>query len=119
MKFNIKLIITIFLASQMVLFLLSFILYRNISLLHYINLSFYISFIQLSFSLMVFTVNTGFFDITARSFRVMFSGKHTTKEEIKEMTPLSQIFSFNYFPILISGIINLLFMLIGLYLYYI
>ena len=118
MKFNYKAILYIILLSQTLIVLLSLLLYKNISLLYYINLSFYISAFQLMISIMLFTINTGFFDITAKSFRMIFSDKNS-REEKKEITPLSQIFTFNYLPILISGILNLLLMLVGLSFYYI
>jgi hypothetical protein len=118
MKFNYKVTLSIFLVSQILIVLLSLLIYQNIFLLHYINLSFYISVFQLMISIMIFTINTGFFDITAKSFRMVFLNKNSIKEDKKEITPLSQIFTFNYLPLLISGILNLLLMLVGLSFYY-
>ncbi|MFE8700377.1 DUF3899 domain-containing protein [Cytobacillus sp. FJAT-54145] len=111
--------IFLFLISQLAIILISIFNYQSVTLLHYINISFYISCLFLFTSLIIFTVNTGFFDRITKSFRLIFSGKDVTKEMVEEMRPLSQVISFNYSPILMNGILNTFLMLIALSIYYI
>jgi hypothetical protein len=105
-------------ASQVLIFAISFINYHNISLLSYINISFYISAALLLTSLVVFTIRTGFFDTIARSFSFSASrGKN--KKSFDEITPVSELVSFNQKPLLFYGLVIGLFMLIALACYYV
>lgn len=106
-----------FLCCEVVIFLTSLILYREISLLHYINISFYIGGLFIILCLLFFTVQSGFFDVVTKSFRRVFAGKDVTKQEVEEMTPLSQVITFNYSPLFITGLCVLISMLIALLLY--
>lgn len=119
MKKHIKPSIYVLLFSQIAIFVISLILYRNISLLHYINLSFYLSLLCIMFSLTIFTINTGFFDVTDRSFRrLLFAKRGVSKEHIEQIRPLSEMITFNYLPLLISGILTFTCMLTALFFYY-
>lgn len=113
-----KILSFLLLSSQIAVFLCSFIIYHEITILHYINVSFYIASIFLFLSLFIFTLNSGFFDFATKSFRLIFSGKNVTREEIEEMRPLSEIFTFNYSPVFVIGVFNLGLMLIALFIYY-
>ena len=104
---------------QVAIFLLSLFVYREISLLHYINISFYISFLFILFSLLIYTINTGFFDLMAHSFQKVFARNHVSNEQKEEIKPLSQLITTNYSPLSIAGIIQLLLTLVSLFLFYI
>ncbi|CAM3770272.1 DUF3899 domain-containing protein [Mesobacillus thioparans] len=109
-----------FFSSQLVVLFLSYIYYRNLTLLTYINISFYIASALLFTSLIVYTINSGFFDTMSNSFRTVFAKKEEggKKKAFEEMTPLSELVTFNANPLLIIGIMNFAFMLAALYVYY-
>ncbi|WP_071459146.1 DUF3899 domain-containing protein [Bacillus massilinigeriensis] len=106
-------------SMQILVFLLSLAMERELTLLHYINFSFYIAGGMLLLSLLLYTVTGGFFDNISHSFRVIFRSRNKleTKEE-EEITPLSEIVSLNYFPLAMAGLFNLLLMLAALAAYY-
>lgn len=113
-----KLKLALLLCSQLIIFILMF-FSNSISVLSYINNSFYISSLLLLISLAIFTVNTGFFDVVTKSFRLIFAGKDVTRETEDEMRPLSQIITIKYSPLLFVGFINLALCLAALFFYYI
>lgn len=117
MKKQINRIIIMFTVSQLIIFLLSFLVLKDISLLHYINISFYIGSIFIFVSLLITTVNSGFFDVVSNSFRLFFAGKSMTKKEVEEMRPLSKVITFDYSPIFINGVLITVVMLIALFIY--
>lgn len=110
-------IISLFCISQLLTILLSIIVVKQISLLSYINISFYIGFLFIFISLLFLTVKSGFFDVITKSFRLVFRGKHVTKKEVEEMERPSNIFEFNIIPLLICGLLMIVFMLGALYIY--
>lgn len=118
MKQRISRIVIFFLLCQIAIFLLSFFLYHEINLLNYINLSFYLGGIFILLSIFFFTVERGFFDIITKSFRRVFAGKHVTKKQIEEMTPLSQVITFDYSLLFINGVLITVIMFIALYFYF-
>jgi len=105
-------------ASQVLIFALSFINYHNISLLSYIDISFYISAALLLTSLLVYTIQTGFFDVISKSFN-MAASRGKNKRRFDEITPLSELISFNQKPLLFYGLIVGFLMLIALAFYYV
>ncbi|WP_079508101.1 DUF3899 domain-containing protein [Mesobacillus jeotgali] len=109
-----------FLVSQAIVFLLSLVYHGEITLLSYINIIFYIASALLFTSLLVYTVNSGFFDTMSYSFRSVFARKEEgeKKKSFEEMIPLSELVTFNANPLLIVGIFNLALMLGALYIYY-
>jgi hypothetical protein len=109
-----------FLGSQGLIMLFSLVYQQSISLLSYINISFYIASFLLFTSLIVFTVNSGFFDSFSHSFRTVFAGKGEgeKKKSIDEMTPLSELVTFNANPILVVGLLDFFLMLAALSFYY-
>ncbi|TKC18284.1 DUF3899 domain-containing protein [Robertmurraya kyonggiensis] len=109
--------ILLFLSSQAAVFLLSFLYNKEITLLHYINISFYIGSLFILVSLLFFTIRSGFFDAVTKSFRQVFAGKNVKKSEIEEMTPPSEMISFNVLPFLLNGILVTVVMLLALYIY--
>jgi hypothetical protein len=109
-----------FLGSQILVLGISLAIFREISLLNYINISFYIASFLLFTSLLVFTVNSGFFDTISYSFRTVFAGKDEDgkKKAFDETTPLSELITFNTHPLLIVGLLDFVVMLAFLYYYY-
>ncbi|GAM16572.1 DUF3899 domain-containing protein [Mesobacillus selenatarsenatis] len=109
-----------FLISQLLIFILSLVYQQSISLLSYINISFYIASTLLFTSLIVFTVNSGFFDAISYSFRIVFAGKEEgeKKKSLHEMTPLSELVTLNANPLLMVGLLDFMLMLAALSVYY-
>ncbi|HAQ08490.1 MAG TPA: hypothetical protein DCR24_13585 [Bacillus bacterium] len=109
-----------FLSSQLLVLVISLIYHNDISLLNYINISFYISSILLFTSLLVFTVNSGFFDAMSYSFRSVFSSAENgeKKRKIEEMTPLSEMIAIDTNPLIAVGLFDFILMLAGLFIYY-
>lgn len=110
-----------FIGSQIVVLGLSFLYYNNLLLLNYINISFYIASFLLFTSLLIFTVNSGFFDAISFSFRTVFNGKENGDKikSFNEMTPLSEMININTHPLLVVGLLDFALMLTGLFIYYI
>ena len=108
------------LGSQVLIFIFSLVYQQSITLLSYINISFYIASILLFTSLIVFTVNSGFFDAISYSFRTVFAGKEEgeKKKSFEEMTPLSELVTFNANPLFMVGLLDFIFMLAALFVYY-
>ncbi|WP_232304266.1 DUF3899 domain-containing protein [Jeotgalibacillus campisalis] len=94
--------------------------YREVSLLSFINATFFVGGAYLFFSLTVYILSTGFFDIVSNSFRRVFSfSKPMNKEEAEEMRSLSEAISIvQVKPILQSGIVIVGSMGIALIIYY-
>jgi hypothetical protein len=117
MNFQIRkkiIIITIF---QISIFVFSFIFYHKISLLSYINISFYLSAALLLTSLLVYTVHSGFFDVIFRSFNLAFS-RGDAKRKWDDIPALSDLVSVNNRPLLFYGLVNGVLMLIALFIYF-
>ncbi|MGE8203335.1 DUF3899 domain-containing protein [Heyndrickxia sp. NPDC080065] len=78
-----------FIASQIFVFLLSFIVYHSIDLLSYINVSFVVGFLLLLLSLTGYIINRGFFDIVFSSFQNIFSRMtDSDRRKLSELIPL-------------------------------
>ncbi|MBI0579728.1 DUF3899 domain-containing protein [Neobacillus cucumis] len=118
MNFRFKKTLIISAAFQLLIISLSFIFYQKVSLLSYINISFYISFALLLFSLVLFTVKTGFFDAIAKSFNLAATrGKE--KRSLSEIPSLSEMVTINQKPFVFHGIITGFLMFIALGFYYV
>ncbi|OIK08363.1 hypothetical protein BIV60_26650 [Bacillus sp. MUM 116] len=103
---------------QLLIFFLSFIIYQGISLVSYINISFYISFVLLLLSLVIYTIKTGFFDTIAKSFNFAATrGKE--KRTFSEIPSLSEMVTINQKPLVFHGLIMGILMLIALGFYYV
>lgn len=109
-----------FFGSQLAIFAISLIFFKEISLLIFINVSFYVASAMLFTSLMIYTVNSGFFDTMSYSFRAIFasSDENEKKRSIEEITPLSEMVTINTFPVLAIGLFDFILMLAGLFFYY-
>jgi len=103
--------------TQLEILAISFITYHRVSLLIYINITFYITAVLLLTSLLVYTIHSGFFDVISRSFSLVFE-RGQKKRRFDEIPPLSELVSFNQKPLVFYGLINGLFILIALVIYY-
>ncbi|WP_162356576.1 DUF3899 domain-containing protein [Metabacillus mangrovi] len=82
---------------------ISFIFYREITLLSFINILFLISGMMIFASLFALVAQGGFFDGISYSFRKTFAVKEMSREELEEMRPFSELVSFRYTPLLVGG----------------
>ncbi|MEH6942091.1 DUF3899 domain-containing protein [Bacillus sp. JJ722] len=118
-KLKNNLLIIIIIATICFSILLSFIVYEQISLLHFINISFYFSSAYIGLGLLILIVDRGFFDGISYSFRKMFLKSHPQHaDEEHELVPLSQLINVPYSQLLTSGLALLVIMLVGLFFYY-
>ncbi|MFS0634532.1 DUF3899 domain-containing protein [Mesobacillus foraminis] len=105
--------------TQILIAAISLFKYSELGLLNYINISFYVASVLLLASLVIHTINSGFFDVMSKSFRKMFyMERRDGTDSPEEIVPLSELISFNYYPIAVTGFINLVLMLISLLFYY-
>lgn len=118
MKIKYKHVFTLLLVSQFIIFLFCLAFYHEVSLLAYINISFYVASAFVFCSLSIFTINTGFFDTIVKSSRLVFKRKGVDKQELEELRPFSQIITIDYLPILVNGILIASLMLLALFIYY-
>ncbi|XQY92802.1 DUF3899 domain-containing protein [Metabacillus sp. HB246100] len=111
---------TLVIVSICATILLSFLNYQELTLLHFINISFYFGLSFLLIAAFTMTVKGGFFDGITYGFRRMFTskGKELTKQEVNEMIPVSELLSFDHAPFLFSGLIIISVMLLGLFIHY-
>lgn len=96
--------------------ILSLLFHQEISLLHFINISFYFCYAYISIGILLLIVNNGFFDGISYSFRKLL--RRNNQEEESEITPLSEIVTIPHSLLLKSGILLILIMCIGLVIYY-
>jgi hypothetical protein len=66
------------------------------------------------------TIKGGFFDAITYGFRRVFvsKGKELSKNEVLEMTPVSDLVDFDHSPMLYSGLLLMVLMVIALFIYY-
>ena len=99
--------------------LLSLIFHQALSLLNFINMTFYISGGLILLALVTFVVQRGFFDVVFYSFRRVFQIQNQHVGEEKEDIPkLSDIISLSSSFSLVVGLIMLCIMLLSLAVYY-
>ena len=98
--------------------ILSLLFYQEISLLHFINISFYFCYAYISIGLLLFIVNNGFFDGISYSFRKVFR-RNNKEDENEEIVPLSEMMTIPHSLLLKSGVILIFVMCISLIFYYI
>ena len=106
-----------FLSCQLIIFVLMLAVYKNLQLVSYINMSFFVGGIITFIGLMTYVVAGGFFDFFTESTRKVFTPKHM-KKEASEMRLPSEVFSFPYKPITALGLSCLFCMCIALFIYY-
>ncbi|RFU63043.1 DUF3899 domain-containing protein [Bacillus sp. V59.32b] len=98
-------------------FSISFISHGEITLLYFINITFYIAAGLLMISLFTMVVQRGFFDAIFYSFRTVLESSES-REKKEKKTPLSELVSFPYNSLVGVGFILLLFVLGALFIYY-
>jgi hypothetical protein len=96
---------------------LPFLIYQELSWLHFINTTFYMIGALFTFSLLSFVIQKGFFDVTFRSFRKLVQMQHDSVED-EEIRPLSKTIMLPYRRAFIVGLILMSIMFISLYFYY-
>ncbi|MDQ0230601.1 DUF3899 domain-containing protein [Metabacillus malikii] len=116
----IKKLIMLFFFSIIITILVPLITYRELTLLHFINTTFFIGGFFLFISLLTITVKSGFFDVVTYGFRRMFvsKGKELTKQEALEIPAMSKLVTFDHAILLYNGLALLCIMLIALGIYY-
>ncbi|MFL6557091.1 MAG: DUF3899 domain-containing protein, partial [Bacillus sp. (in: firmicutes)] len=83
---------------QLTIIIISFISHHKVSLLSYINISFYVTSALLLSSLLVYTINSGFYDVISRSFSLAFQ-RGQNKRRFEDIPPLSGLVTFNQKPL--------------------
>ncbi|QFF98242.1 DUF3899 domain-containing protein [Psychrobacillus glaciei] len=106
-----------FIGLQLLIFVLTFLIYGKCNLVYYANMSFYVGGLITFFGLMSYVVAGGFFDFFTESSRKVFTPKRLRKEVGKMRLP-SEVFSFPNKPIIALGLSSLLCMCIALFVYY-
>ncbi|KAB8139113.1 DUF3899 domain-containing protein [Gracilibacillus oryzae] len=76
---NVKYHLPVFIVNCLVCLILNILLYKEITIVHNINISFYLSGLYLGAGLLLFVISRGFFDITASSFKKVFT--RTNKQQ--------------------------------------
>ena len=97
---------------------LMFVLYKEMTLLTYINCSFIIGGILTFLGLVSYIFSTGFFDVFAVTMRKVITPKRHM-EDVNSMRPPSEIYSASVTSILGSGGLILATMGVALLLYYV
>lgn len=118
MKFQLKKRLLILASFQLGILFISFLIIHKITLLSYINISFYISAALLFTSLLIYTINTGFFDVMSKSLNLAFT-RGNGKRKFEDIPSLSELVTISQKPLLFYGSITGLCMLIALFFYYI
>nr|WP_163655647.1 DUF3899 domain-containing protein [Listeria sp. PSOL-1] len=91
---------------------------RQVSLLHYINLSFLIAFIVFLFGLLIYVMRSGFLDRVHDGFRkVTRKIRNEEENEFSEMM-LSDLVDLSYLDFLFSALLILSSSMIGLIFFY-
>ncbi|WP_158231885.1 DUF3899 domain-containing protein [Sporosarcina sp. P10] len=109
--------IIVFLISQLVIVISAYSVYEKISLLGYINASFFVSGFLLFIGGIVFVVRTGFFDFFMKSSRKVFARKDQ-REAIESMRAPSEVLSASPTWLFLAGMPTFILMLVALVLYY-
>ncbi|PID05576.1 MULTISPECIES: DUF3899 domain-containing protein [unclassified Sporosarcina] len=107
----------VFLISQLVIVISVYSVYGKISLLGYINASFFVSGFLLFIGGVVFVVRTGSFDFFMKSSRKVFARKGQ-REVIESMRAPSEVLSASPAWFFIAGIPTFILMIVALGLYY-
>ncbi|WOV85701.1 DUF3899 domain-containing protein [Sporosarcina jeotgali] len=112
-----KKVTLLFLFGQLIIFILCFALSDGITLLAYINNSFYVGGLLLFVGGIVYIFRTGSFDFFNSSMRKVLSFKHT-KEDLESMRSPSEVFSMSPRILFLTGIPIFIMMFIAMGFYY-
>ncbi|WP_301108052.1 DUF3899 domain-containing protein [Sporosarcina sp.] len=110
--------IIVFFITQIVILVSIWLFYGSWSLLNYINVSFFVSFLLLFIGAVVYIIRTGFFDFFMQSTRKVLARKGQ-KEAIESMRTPSEVMSANPAWFFLAGLPSFLLMLLALIFYYI
>jgi Domain of unknown function (DUF3899) len=116
-NYQLKKRLVIMVLLQFSIIIVSLVFYHKVSLLSYINISFYLTSALLLTALLVYTIHSGFFDVISRSFSLAFQRGHN-KRRFDEIPPLSELVTVNQKPLVVYGLVNGMFMGIALFIYY-
>lgn len=111
-------IIRNFFIAHILIVVIMFLYYKEITILSYINSSFIVGGILTLSGLISFIFSTGFFDVFTISMRKVITSKRRM-DDVMSMRPPSKIFTNAVSPILGSGALVLATMGIALIIYYI
>ena len=109
--------VIVFLISQLVIIISVYSVYGHMSLLNYINASFFVSGLLLFVGGIIFIVRTGSFDFFMQSSRKLVARKGQ-KEAIESMRAPSEIMSASPAWFFIAGLPTFILMMVALVLYY-
>ncbi|WP_153722770.1 MULTISPECIES: DUF3899 domain-containing protein [Sporosarcina] len=110
--------IIVFFITQIVIFVSIWVFFDKLSLLNYINTSFFISFLTLFIGAVMYIIRTGFFDFFMQSTRKVLARKGQ-KEAIESMRPFSETLPASPAWFFLAGLPSFVLMLIALIIYYI
>ncbi|ARD47875.1 DUF3899 domain-containing protein [Sporosarcina sp. P33] len=110
--------VIIFLISQLMIIIAAYSVYGRISLLGYINTSFFVSGFLLFIGGAVFIIRTGSFDFFMKSTRKVFAPKGQ-REVLDSMRAPSEAMSANPAWFFIAGLPAFVLMIVALVVYYI
>lgn len=96
---------------------LSLIIYHELSLLYFIDITFYLASFILLFTLLTFVIQNGLFDGIFYSFRKFFESQKPSGEQ-EEISRLSDLLSINLGVFFLIGLSLLVVVFAGLFLYY-
>ncbi|WP_060206404.1 DUF3899 domain-containing protein [Sporosarcina koreensis] len=102
--------------NQLLILVLVLILHRKLTILEYINISFYLGSLFLAIGILVLILQSGFFDFFSTSMKKVLSRKHE-QTELTSMRPPSEVISMKASFFFRSGLPIILFMLVALYFY--
>lgn len=117
MNYRFRKRLLILVLTQVLILITSSFSKKGFSLLSYIDISFYVSALLLLISLLLYTINSGFFDVIGKSFNLAFSRGHN-KRNFHDIPALSELITINQKPLLFHGLVNGLIMLAAIFLYY-
>lgn len=109
--------VIVFLISQALIIISAYSVYGNISLLGYINASFFVSGLLLFVGGVVFIIRTGSFDFFMKSSRKIFARKGQ-REALESMRAPSEAMSVNPAWFFIAALPTFVLMVLALVLYY-
>lgn len=102
--------------NQLLILVFVLIFYRKLTILHYINVSFYLGALFLSIGILVLILQSGFFDFFSTSMKKVLYRKHV-QSDLKTMRPPSEAVSMKASFFFRSGLPIILFMLAALFIY--
>lgn len=101
---------------QLIILTISLIMYRNLKILHYINISFTIGIFLISIGLLVLILQSGFFDFFTTSVKKVLYRKEV-QDELTTMRPPSEAITLRASFFFQLGIPVILLMLVALFIY--